>query len=90
MDAAPLDAGEIIIVPVHKMHSPDKQGIPVKFAERLKVLPDERLADNLPELGGVPLLTLLHGIMHIFYPFQQSRIFVDGAAFFEFVSHLFD
>ena len=53
MDAAPLDTFQVIIVPVHEVHGTDEEGVPVKFAESLEILPDQGLADNPPP-GSLP------------------------------------
>ena len=50
MDTAPLDSPEIIIVSIHKMHSPDKQRILMKFTQGVKVLFSEYFTDDLSKI----------------------------------------
>ncbi len=58
VDAAALYPGEVVIILVHEMHRPDKEGIPVEFTQGIKVLHHEGLSDQFPELGGTSLFTL--------------------------------
>ena len=82
MDAASLHALKVIVVPVHEVHGTDKERVPVEFPERVKVLPDECLSDQLPELCSIALITFLDRVMQVFDPLDQCLVFIDSTAFF--------
>ena len=82
MDAAAVDPVKVVVVPVHEMHGTDEECVPVEFPECFEVLANKGLPDDLPELGRGALLALPDRVMHIFYPFQERLVLVDGPALF--------
>jgi len=85
VDAAPLDTLDIVVVPVHEMHRADEERVPVEFPQRIKILANQRLSDQLPELGRTPFLAFLERCVEFFDSLKQRCILVDGATFLELV-----